>query len=256
MLTTDETLEKFPLLNREAFVGSLYSPGDGIIDPTMLCNALTKLAIQTTNGQVFEDCPANEILVEPNSRGIPKIIGLRTDRGDIKTSCAVNATGAWGRELIEPFGITLPLIPMKHSYVVSESINGIQGLPNLRDHDASIAFRVQGSSIYLGGYEKNPIILDKVESDFAFSLYDLDWSTFDDHIDGAVELCPVFGDAGIKCTVCGPETFTPDHKAILGPDPRLIGLFHNCGFNSAGMMFGGGCGEQVLRIVCNLFHFL
>lgn len=38
---------------------------------------------------------------------------------------------------------------------------------------------------------------------------------------------------------------TPDHKPIMGPDPRLIGLFHNCGFNSAGMMFGGGCGEQI-----------
>ena len=30
----------------------------------------------------------------------------------------------------------------------------------------------------------------------------------------------------------------------MGPDPRLNGLFHNCGFNSAGMMLGGGCGEQ------------
>lgn len=39
----------------------------------------------------------------------------------------------------------------------------------------------------------------------------------------------------------------PDHKPLLGPDPRLIGLFHNCGFNSAGMMFGGGCGEQLAK---------
>lgn len=33
----------------------------------------------------------------------------------------------------------------------------------------------------------------------------------------------------------------------MGPDPRLIGLFHNCGYNSAGMMFGGGCGEQLAK---------
>lgn len=36
-----------------------------------------------------------------------------------------------------------------------------------------------------------------------------------------------------------------DHKPVMGPDPRLIGLFHNCGHNSAGMMLGGGCGEQL-----------
>lgn len=245
MLSPDETVKRFPMLNRNALVGSLYSPGDGIIDPTMLCNALTKLAIQTSNARIIEDCPVNEILTVKNEKGLKKIIGLRTEHGDIKTNCVVNATGVWGRDLIEPLGITLPLIPMKHSYVVSETIDGINGMPNIRDHDASIAFRIQGSSMYLGGYEKNPIILDKVETDFSFSLYDLDWTTFDEHIEGAVELCPAFGVAGIKCTICGPESFTPDHKPILGPDPRLIGLFHSCGFNSAGMMYGGGCGEQL-----------
>lgn len=30
-----------------------------------------------------------------------------------------------------------------------------------------------------------------------------------------------------------------------GPDPHLSGLFHNCGFNSAGMMLGGGCAKQL-----------
>lgn len=53
----------------------------------------------------------------------------------------------------------------------------------------------------MGGYERNPIILDeKVPNDFSFSLYDLDWSTFDDHVDEAVELCPEFGKVGIKTT--------------------------------------------------------
>lgn len=245
MLTADETLKLLPFLNRDAFVATLYSPGDGIIDPTMLCTALTKLAIETSNAQVIENCPVQSILTERNERGVPKIVGLETAIGTIKTNCVVNATGAWGKDLIEPLGITLPLVPMKHSYVVSESINGIQGTPNLRDHDASIAIRIQGSSMYLGGYEKNPIILEKVDRDFSFSLYDLDWCTFDCHVDEAVKLCPAFGETGIKCTICGPETFTPDHKPIMGPDPRLIGLFHNCGYNSAGMMFGGGCGEQL-----------
>jgi sarcosine dehydrogenase len=33
---------------------------------------------------------------------------------------------------------------------------------------------------------------------------------------GAVNLIPVFETAGIKGTVCGPESFTPDHKPLLG----------------------------------------
>ena len=48
----------------------------------------------------------------------------------------------------------------------------------------------------MGGYENNPILLDKVPTDFQFGLYDLDFSVFDTHIEGAVKLCPSFGQAG------------------------------------------------------------
>lgn len=67
----------------------------------------------------------------------------------------------------------------------------------------------------------------------------------------AVNIVPEFETIGIKSTVCGPESFTPDHKPLLGEDPRLQGLFHGCGFNSAGMMLGGGCGEQLALWIIN-----
>jgi len=77
------------------------------------------------------------------------------------------------------------------------------------------------------------------------------------HIRGACNRVPLLEQIGIKSTVCGPgmkqsrslffkkdksyehsESFTPDHKPILGEDPRVRGFFHGCGFNSGGMMFG------------------
>jgi len=33
---------------------------------------------------------------------------------------------------------------------------------------------------------------------------------------GAVKLMPIYDTLGIKATVCGPESFTPDHKPLLG----------------------------------------
>ena len=33
-------------------------------------------------------------------------------------------------------------------------------------------------------------------------------------------------------------------QPLLGEDPRVRGFFHGCGFNSSGMMLGGGCGYQ------------
>lgn len=136
-------------------------------------------------------------------------------------------------------------------------------MPNVRDHDSSIYFKVQGDSLSVGGYENDPVFIDQVSiqwlntniiklstilnlilltrfqkmlhlgiqflfwryslynylSDFflfAFSLYELDWDVFGVHIDGAVKRCPILAQTGIKSTVCGPESFTPDHKPILG----------------------------------------
>ena len=35
----------------------------------------------------------------------------------------------------------------------------------------------------------------------------------------------------------------------MGEDPRVGGLFHGVSFNSAGMMLGGGCGDQLAKWV-------
>ncbi|KAH8277859.1 hypothetical protein KR018_008772 [Drosophila ironensis] len=242
ILSPAETQKLFPLLDPEAFVGALYSPGDGVMDPAMLCAALKKAA-SNLGAQVIENCEVRDLIVEQDSRG-KKITGVSTPFGDIKVDKIVNATGVWGQDLVAKHGTHLPLVPMKHAYIVSESIPGVRGLPNIRDHDYSTYFRIQGDAICMGGYEPNPILLEPVPRDFHFGLYELDWSVFETHLEGAQKLCPTFGKYGIKSTVCGPESFTPDHKPLMGPDPNLRGLYHNCGFNSAGMMFGGGCGEQ------------
>ena len=62
--------------------------------------------------------------------------------------------------------------------------------------------------------------------DAVFSLYELDWDVFGVHIAGAINRCPVLEHTGIKSTVCGPESFTPDHKPLMGRYPRLDPLPH------------------------------
>lgn len=55
----------------------------------------------------------------------------------------------------------------------------------------------------------------QIPNNFAFQLYDLDWTQFP-HLRNAIHLVPDFATVGIKSTVCGPESFTPDHKPLLG----------------------------------------
>ena len=59
------------------------------------------------------------------------------------------------------------------------------------------------------------------------------------HLDAHINRVPAVGTVGIQSTVCGPESFTPDHKPLVGECPELRGFFVGCGLNSAGIMYSG-----------------
>lgn len=73
-------------------------------------------------------------------------------------------SGAWANDITNMVGVNIPLVPMKHAYVVTEKIEGIESMPNVRDHDASVYLRLQGDALSVGGYERDPIILDRVSA--------------------------------------------------------------------------------------------
>uniref|UniRef100_A0A3B4G184 Sarcosine dehydrogenase, mitochondrial n=1 Tax=Pundamilia nyererei TaxID=303518 RepID=A0A3B4G184_9CICH len=194
---------------------------------------------------VIENCPVTGIQVRTDDIGVKRVKAVETQHGTIETPCVVNCAGVWATKLGEMAGVKVPLIAMHHAYVVTERIEGIQNMPNVRDHDASVYLRLQGDALSVGGYERNPIFWDEVSDKFAFSLFDLDWDVFMQHIEGAVNRVPALEQTGIKSTVCGPESFTADHKPLMGETPEVRGFFLGCGFNSAGMMLGGGCGREL-----------
>lgn len=257
MVSPAETLDIHPLLSVEDTVGSMYSPGDGTIDTQNVCDAFRRVA-SIKFGAIFAE-GTRVAKVETTSEttfGSPRVRAVVTDSGHtIQTDVVVNACGSWANDIMASFDCRvtpLPLLAMKHAYVVTESIDALRDspitLPNVRDHELSIYIKAQGDALALGGYEKNPEF-KRVTPEFAFSLYDLDWDTFAQNLEGHFVRCPVVEEAGVKSTVCGPESFTPDHKPLLGPSPEVDGLFLACGFNSMGMMLSGGAGEQLAQYV-------
>jgi len=54
---------------------------------------------------------------------------------------------------------------------------------------------------------------------------------------------PITAEVGMKKLFCGPESFTPDLRPILGEAPELAGYFVAAGLNSIGVLTGGGVGR-------------
>lgn len=250
IVTPAEMLDIHPLLNVDDVIGGVYSPSDGTIDPTGVVNQYAKAA-RIKGAKLFEHTPLASIETESytTAGGVPakRITGVVTGNGErIKTGVVVNAAGAWSNEVAAMVGVKIPLRAMKHAMVVTEKLPGMHSkLPNVRDHDLSIYFKTQGDSMALGGYEPNPEFWNNVDPNFSFGLFDLNWETFGCNMDGHIKRCPAIEKAGIKSTVCGPESFTPDHKPLVGPQPGINGFFQACGFNSMGMMMGGGVGREI-----------
>eukprot|EP00794_Sanderia_malayensis_P015715 gene15715-17300_t len=250
VLSPQETKELYPLMNVDDMYGSLYSPGDGTLDPASWVTALARGA--TNKGAtILQNCAVTGIETKIDDFGSKCVSAVNTTAGRIKTNCIVNCGGVWSPSVGQMCGVDVPLIAMYHAYVVTEKIEGIKNMPNVRDHDASVYLRLQGDGLSVGGYEPNPIFWEKVQKDFAFSLFDLDWDVFDVHIEGACNRVPVIAETGVKSTVCGPESFTADHKPLMGPDPDVRGYNHCCGFNSSGIMLAGGCGNQMAEWIVN-----
>ncbi|GIX90707.1 sarcosine dehydrogenase, mitochondrial [Caerostris extrusa] len=149
-----------------------------------------------------------------------KVSGVHTMNGTVKTNCIVNCTGVWAPYIGQMAGVKVPLIAMKHAYI--------------------------GDALSIGGYESNPIFWDKVEKNFAFGLFELDWDVFGTHLEKSMHRLPALEKTGIKSTVWDlVKIFYSDHKPLLGEDPKIRGFYHGCGFNSLGMNAGGGCGREL-----------
>lgn len=248
VLGPEESLKVHPLLNIKDLYGTLYSPSDGTIDPAGACTTYTRAAAKY-GAKTFENCEVTGIEVGQDSLGTKRIKAVNTNLGTIKTNNLVNCTGVWAPYIGQMAGVRVPQVAYKHAYVVTEIINGIKTCPNVRDHDGSVYMKRQGDTLQVGGYEPNPIPWDKVEKNFAFGLFDLDWDVFAQHIEAASNRIPAIQDTGIRTTVCGPESFTADANPLLGEAPEVRGFYHGSAFNSGGMMLGGGAGKQLAHWV-------
>lgn len=56
-------------------------------------------------------------------------------------------SGAWADRLGAMAGVKVPIVSMKHGYVVTERIEGIRNMPNVRDHDLTLYVKLQGDTL-------------------------------------------------------------------------------------------------------------
>jgi len=241
LVSAEEAQRLFPLMITDGVRGAAWLPTDGYLDPSGLTQALAAGA--RSRGATI--LPRTRVTGVGVARG--RVTGVTTDRGEIATDVVVNAAGMFAPEIGAMAGVTVPIIPFAHQYLVSEPIDGVTpDLPQLRDPDNLVYFRPEVRGLVMGGYERNPLAwsLDGIPPDFNGRLLPPDWPRFEEISAGAVRRVPAMHDAGIRQLINGPEGFTPDNEFILG-ESAVRGFFVAAGFSAHGIAGAGGMGRQL-----------
>lgn len=253
LIDAESAYAKWPLIRKEDVLGAAWLPHDGKVVPKETTLALAKGA-QSRGATVIEGARVLDILQRDGRvTGVKVAVSTGDDSGRweeriIEAEVVVLTGGMWARQLGLRCGVSLPLYPVEHHYLVSNPMEGaFDELPVGRDPDRCLYFRGEGNRVVLGAFqaESKPWRVDRVPDDFSFQLLDPDWEKFSVPLADGRYRIPALASSGFEKFVNGPESFTPDNNFLMGETPELRRLFVACGFNSVGIASAGGAGKYL-----------
>jgi glycine cleavage system T protein len=240
LVSAEEAQKLFPPMSTEGVLGAAYLPTDGYIDPSQLTFALAKGA-RRRGAKILTNTRVTGIAVE---RG--RITAVETDKGAIETEVVINAGGMFAAEIGRLAGVTVPVIPMAHEFLVTRPSGLPLDLPTMRDPSLLVYFRGESGGLVMGGYERHPAPwgLDGIPEDFNGKLLPEDWDRFDELLQNAIVRVPGLEELEVVRLINGPEAFTPDGEFILG-ESDVRGFWVAAGFCAHGLAGAGGMGQLV-----------
>ena len=241
LISAAEAKEKFPLLDEESIRGAMWDPDAGLVTPRS--QDVVSFAVETAKDKgalkTFTDTPAIDFEVEDG-----RIVGVKTDKGTIKTDKVVIASGIWGPLMGKKAGVPVPLMPLEHPLLFFGPLPEAQGAedflvyPLLRDQGNSAYVRdtgrLHGGMLEWGFYEdKNPRLVDPEDignpektmgSD---SMRYLDLEEVAEPLEKAFETTPILNELGWdeKSSFNGLLSVTPDAGSLIGESPEVRGFW-------------------------------
>ncbi|MCV2867703.1 FAD-dependent oxidoreductase [Defluviimonas sp. WL0002] len=245
-LPPEEAASRCPILDARRMTAALWEEEGGHVDPASATQAFAAAARKL--GAVIER-------QTPVTATRPRADGswdVETPHGTIHAEHVVNAAGLWAREVGRLAGVELPLMPVEHHYLVTETIPEIAALgfelPQINDNEIGCYARQEGRGLLFGAYEGRctPWSREGTPADFGHELLPDDLSRMDWNFEQAVGMMPCLATAGVKRAINGPMMFSPDLAPLLGPHPALRNYF--C---ANGVMTGFNQGPGVGKILAD-----
>ncbi len=245
LVSAREAKEMMPLIDERHFVGGLYDPIEGHVDPWGVTQAYA-MSARKAGAEVYRHTRVTDMVQRPD--GSWDVI---TEKGTIHAEHVVNAGGLWAREVGRMVGLEIPILAMEHQYLITEDMPEVveanertgREVPHCIDFEGEIYIRQEGRGMLMGTYERagRPWSERVTPWDFDQALLPNDLDRIAPSLEVGFEHFPAYATAGIKKVINGPFTFASDGNPLVGPIRGLRNYWVACGV-MAGFSQGGGVG--------------
>ncbi|WP_036554333.1 NAD(P)/FAD-dependent oxidoreductase [Nocardioides insulae] len=178
-----------------------------------------------------------------------RVVGVRTDRGDLTAGAVVNAAGTWAGEVAALAGVRVPVMPRRGFVLVTEP------LPPTVFHKVYAGEYVASTQSSEEGLQTSTVIestaagtilvgssRERVGFDRTVSL-----PALREIAAKALTLYPSLKDTSVMRSYLGFRPYCPDHLPVIGHDPRAPGLWHAAGHEGAGIGLSVGTGKLLAQ---------
>ena len=243
LMTPDDIKAKVPIMDTSDLIGGLWADREGYIDTTGTVQAYARAA-RKRGAEVVEH---NRVL---ELARVGDEWRVTTEQGDITAEHVVNAGGLWAKQVGRMVGLELPVAPLSHHYLLTETIPQVAAmdfeLPMTVDLEGFTYMRQDKQGILVGIYELNHKhwMMDGAPWDYGIELLQEDVDRIEHELTCAFKRYPCLNEVGVENWVNGAFTFSPDGNPLVGPVRGLPGYWLACGV-MAGFLQGGGVGKTL-----------
>lgn len=228
ILKPDDIARLAPHVRLDDIHSATFCADDGLADPHEFLSGYEKAA----RGLGVEFELGTE--VTGLTRTGDRITEVVTSRGRIACGAVINAAGAYGAEIGRMIGIDLPVQPIRRQCVTTGELDFVRpDFPMIVDVASGLYSHKESKGLLLGWADPDV----KPSTDISI---DPDYT--DNILERALDRMPQLETAEVANQWAGLYEVTPDHRAIIGYEPSVNGLFHIVGFSGHGMMHAPAAG--------------
>jgi sarcosine oxidase, subunit beta len=227
-----------PSANIDDIALASYEAESGYADPSSTANALINRA-RALGATIVQYQRVEAIRTTPS-----RVIGVRTDAGDVDAPVVVNCGGLWADTLLRPLGIEVPITPTRHQMCFFRRPPGFGAHPAIGDPSLMTYMRPEHGDLTIHGLLAYHEVVDAdrynegIDPDEILRNAELIAHRF-----------PVMEHGLAMGGYSGLYDVTPDHQPVLGAIPEYVGLYADFGWSGHGFKHSPVIGDILSDVI-------